>query len=80
MPMHYKDPTANIAIANVMREQRREEWLKAHPKPEHVKKDHVPRPPVDVNRILKSEHKVVYINKVEWIYQRMLREIERGNN
>lgn len=64
---YYRDDTANRAIAHVMRERKKEEWLREHPKQIREKIEYVPGPPVDVQKILRSKHKKVYVDKA-WAF------------
>ena len=78
MNNYYRDDTAWIAIANVMRQQKREEWIREHQKPPVEKKERLPGPPVDVKRIQASGHAIIHINRAEWAYRKMLRAIEEN--
>lgn len=69
----YKDPTAWRAIANVMREQKFEAWLQMMENQPKRKKTGT----AIYTERKRGTGKQILINKSNWFYSQMLREIKK---
>lgn len=75
MPYSYNDPTAWAAIANVERERKR----KPQPKLIKRKKIKADTAPVDVWRVIHSEHRYIKFNRNILFWARLRKELDNGN-
>lgn len=79
MRPYYQDPTAWIAIANadLERKQKAREREREKTKASKPAAEHKLSAPVDVKKILASEHKHIHINKAQYFIMQMNREIKK---
>jgi len=74
MPKAYRDPTADLAIANVERERKIKAAQGTYNKQKHKPKtDRAKNEPVDWRKLLSSDHKRIKINRAWLMYDQMLK-------